>query len=241
MVNMHILILPPSATTSIQPMDQGIIYSWKRITVKAKARWQISRHEQAQNASLKNATISHALRWAKKAWDQVDGNLITRAWKRSRIHPKDQPGDEGTEGNKQIEVGQDDDNVVLQTAQDIDGQTGHERLSAHQIATALNEEDEDALIHAPPTQRSTEELIEEAFGNEGANNQQAQESEQEETDRASHTLTYKEAMRTANYLWNFAVSKSNDFSERFSENLPKVLDELDEAYSDPSRLKQKTK
>ena len=29
MVNMHILVLPPRATTSIQPMDQGIIYSWK--------------------------------------------------------------------------------------------------------------------------------------------------------------------------------------------------------------------
>ena len=249
LVNMFILMLPPRATTSIQPMDQGIIYSWKRAIIKAKARWQINRHEQGKDASLNNATIAHALRWAKYACDQVDEILIVRAWQKCCIlpcapqqhkHQCEQHEVEEAEENEQSEVGQHDDDIVLQEAQEITGQATNERLSAHEIAMTFPEEDNNALARAPPTVRSVQEIIEEISGGGEGQGQGGEDSDEGNPEEVPHILKYEEALSAGDDLWNFAASKANHFSEIFFEHLTKVLDELDEIYTDPQRLKQKT-
>lgn len=70
-LHMYILVLPPRTTTSIQPLDQGVILSWKGKTSRHKGFWQVSRHEKGKSASMADANIAQALVWVKRAWEDV--------------------------------------------------------------------------------------------------------------------------------------------------------------------------
>lgn len=73
--NTLVIWLPPNATSKYQPLDQGIIYSWKRLW---KRQWIIYMLEEYESNCdpLATMNILKALRWGMQAWD-IDMSTAT--------------------------------------------------------------------------------------------------------------------------------------------------------------------
>jgi hypothetical protein len=70
LMNTEICWLPPNTTSKLQPLDQGIINSFK---ARYRRRWiayMLEQHEIGYNA-LDSMNVLKAVQWCIRAWDEV--------------------------------------------------------------------------------------------------------------------------------------------------------------------------
>ena len=113
LVNVQIEWLPPNTTSHWQPLDQGIIASFK---LQYRRQWISYMVRQYENNKDPNKTVNllKAIQWVRVAWDIVSPVTIQKCWWKSTIiqKPEDQP-EEDTATQDQ----QDKDELGAQIAQ----------------------------------------------------------------------------------------------------------------------------
>ena len=77
------MFLPPNTTSILQPMDQGILESTKRLYKKFLLRHILLENETNSMAIpqiLKNLTIKEAVYWSAQAWDEIKAETLRKGW-----------------------------------------------------------------------------------------------------------------------------------------------------------------
>jgi hypothetical protein len=85
--NVRVEWLPPNTTSHWQPLDQGIIASFKTIYRKEWILYMLRQYE-ANKDPNKTVNLLKAIQWTRKAWDQVTDTTIQRCWWKSTIIKK---------------------------------------------------------------------------------------------------------------------------------------------------------
>ena len=85
LTNIEICWLPRNTTSRLQPLDQGIIASFK---AKYRKRWitfMLEQHEIGRNP-LRFMNVLKVVQWSIQAWDEVTATTITNCWSHSKIN-----------------------------------------------------------------------------------------------------------------------------------------------------------
>jgi hypothetical protein len=85
--NIRVEWLPPNTTSHWQPLDQGIIASFKTIYRKEWILYMLRQYE-ANKDPNKTVNLLKSIQWTRKAWDQVTDTTIQRCWWKSTIIKK---------------------------------------------------------------------------------------------------------------------------------------------------------
>ena len=87
--NLVICWLPPNSTSKTQPLDQGIIQSFKAQYRKRWLTYMLDEFESQRNP-LHTMNILKAIRWSIQAWDNVTPEAIINCWYHSTVIEKPQ-------------------------------------------------------------------------------------------------------------------------------------------------------
>ena len=85
--NIKICFLPANTTSKLQPLDLGIIKSFKVYYRQLLLRYVISKIDQCSTASevVKSINVLVAIRWAAVAWSQVKEETIRKCFRKAGI------------------------------------------------------------------------------------------------------------------------------------------------------------
>jgi hypothetical protein len=85
--NMTFIFLPPNVTSVVQPLDQGIIASFKIQYKKKLLQWVLSQYGDATLKDLRKVVpnIKHAIMWSYEVWSELDATIIMNCWRMARI------------------------------------------------------------------------------------------------------------------------------------------------------------
>lgn len=138
LTNTTVIFLPVKPTSFCQPLEQGIIRSWK---VHYRKRWltyMCNEYDRSRDP-IKSMNVLQAIRWGIAAWDDVTPTNIRDCWiKSSLLGPKAGPRTEGWK----VQVADDDEilnETMTQMEQQIESLTQQKRIkSAMNVATFVN-------------------------------------------------------------------------------------------------------
>ncbi|KAM0721559.1 hypothetical protein Q7P37_002484 [Cladosporium fusiforme] len=134
LINTEICFLSPN-TTKLQPLDQGIVASFKARYRKRWTGYMLEQHELGF-ASLERMNVLKAVQWSIRAWDEVTTTTITNCWSHSRI-------------NVQPKAAPPRDEIVAQLQSDLQQLSRerrvHEIMDVNQLLTLA----EEAVVDGP--------------------------------------------------------------------------------------------
>ena len=76
LINTEICWLPPNTTSKLQPLDQGIIASFKARYRKHWITFMLEQQDIGQDP-LESMNVLKAVQWCIRAWDEVTAKTIT--------------------------------------------------------------------------------------------------------------------------------------------------------------------
>ncbi|CAJ0905672.1 412_t:CDS:1, partial [Entrophospora sp. SA101] len=87
--NIRLHFLPPNTTAHLQPIDQGIIHSFKSNYGKILCKDRIDAFDQFQEYGTEIPTLNilNAIDWTAESWKNVTDDVIYRCWERTGILP----------------------------------------------------------------------------------------------------------------------------------------------------------
>ena len=87
--NMTLVFLPPNVTSVVQPLDQGIIASFKIQYKKKLLRWVLSQYDDATLKDLRKVVpnIRQAIMWSYEVWSELDAQIVRNCWRMARTLP----------------------------------------------------------------------------------------------------------------------------------------------------------
>ena len=89
--NVKLVFLPPNTTAGTQPLDAGIIKSFKYHYRKQLLKHMVFELDESidQNASdwVKSINVAHAVNWIKNAWNSVTSETIVNCFRHCGIVP----------------------------------------------------------------------------------------------------------------------------------------------------------
>ena len=88
--NITLKFLPKNTTSKMQPLDSGIITSWKCKYKKRLLRHVCSKVNGSTNASeiVKSVDLLMSIEWGKQAWDEVSSATIIKCFKCTGLYPE---------------------------------------------------------------------------------------------------------------------------------------------------------
>ena len=133
-----VIFLPVKPTSFCQPLEQGIIRSWKAHYRKRWLTYMCDEYDRSRDP-IKSTNVLQAIRWAIAAWDDVTPTTIRNCWIKSGVlGPKAGPHTEGWK----VQVADDDEilnDTMTQMEQQIESLTKRKRIkSGMNIATFVN-------------------------------------------------------------------------------------------------------
>ena len=89
--NINIVFLPKNTTSKTQPLDSGIIASWKCRYKKRLLRHVCSKVDGSNSASdiVKSVNLLMSIEWGRQAWDDVSRETIVKCFKRTGLYRPD--------------------------------------------------------------------------------------------------------------------------------------------------------
>ena len=92
LTNIEVLFLPPNVTSKIQPMDSGIITSFKLHYRRMQLQNAIDRDEAGERDIYKVDQLQ-GMRWTEVAWGEISTETIKNCWSHTKIiSPRDEAG-----------------------------------------------------------------------------------------------------------------------------------------------------
>jgi hypothetical protein len=87
--NVTLVFLPPNATIVVQPLDQGVIASFKIQYKKKLLRWVLSQYDDATLKDLRKVVpnIRQAIMWSYEVWSELDAQMVRNCWRMVCILP----------------------------------------------------------------------------------------------------------------------------------------------------------
>ena len=83
--NVKLHFLPPTTTSHLQPLDAGIIKSFKSNFRKQQLRLVIDQLDKGRSYKV---SVSDAIRFTKHAWDAASATTINNCWKHTGLTPR---------------------------------------------------------------------------------------------------------------------------------------------------------
>ena len=93
-----IMFLPPNLTSAIQPMDAGVISTFKVYYRSIFLKWKVREIDQDRPDTKLN--ILQAIHFVRRAWRKLDLGVIARCFRKAGILSISQQGDRDTAGSK---------------------------------------------------------------------------------------------------------------------------------------------
>lgn len=87
LTNVVVKKLPPNTTAKIQPLDQGIIYCFKRTVLAKKMEFALDNICSGKKKPYK-VNLLCAMTWCKEAWSKVSAKTIENCWHHSGLIDK---------------------------------------------------------------------------------------------------------------------------------------------------------
>ena len=86
LTNIRVMLLPPNTTSVLQPLDAGIIASFKQRYKKYQNRHTLDAME-APQPPKKPYEVNQlkAMEWCRLAWNEVSANTIRNCWEHTGI------------------------------------------------------------------------------------------------------------------------------------------------------------
>ena len=85
--NIKLVFLPPNCTSVLQPMDQGVIWSFKCLFRKKLLEIVISSVEDEPKISKHKISVLEAMHFVRRAWVEVHPEVIKNAFRRTNLMP----------------------------------------------------------------------------------------------------------------------------------------------------------
>ena len=85
--NTDVHFLPPNTTSKIQPMDAGIIMSFKRHYRNLHIRWILTQVEKGNDIKNLKMNVLQAIQFIIRSWDEVTPETIRNCWNHTKILP----------------------------------------------------------------------------------------------------------------------------------------------------------
>ena len=89
--NIKVVFLPPNTTSELQPLDLGIIQTFKTYYRKLFMHYIITKIDECSSATevSSSITILQAIHWIAEAWKNVDSMVINKCFRKSGILDRD--------------------------------------------------------------------------------------------------------------------------------------------------------
>ena len=87
--NMTLVIPSPNVTSVVQPLDQGIIASFKIQYKKKLLRWVLSQYDDAILKDLRKVVpnLKQGIMWSYEVWSELDAQIVRNCWRMACILP----------------------------------------------------------------------------------------------------------------------------------------------------------
>ena len=143
LTNVQVFLFPANTTSKIQPMDAGIIATFKRRYRRFQLQNAIDRDEQ-QKADIYKVDQLIAMKWAKAAWNDISSKTIANFFKHTGLFERE------TQKN---EVGSEEQDIENELEDAINQLPISRPMSVHEL---INPEEEQQVAHE---EISDEDLI----------------------------------------------------------------------------------
>ena len=139
--NTKIVLMPPNTTSKTQPLNPGIISTFKALYRRSWLRYIVEEFE-AGNNPIKTMNILKAIRFTICAWDEVSSKTIANCWLHSNHKSPSRQTPQLAQPAQVVEAAQ----VVSGLIQQLyDQQRIHEAMDISQILTSSDELINDSL------------------------------------------------------------------------------------------------
>ncbi|KAL0212134.1 hypothetical protein RCL1_005760 [Eukaryota sp. TZLM3-RCL] len=81
--NVELLFLPPNTTSIMQPIDQGVVLSFKSNYRKRVVERDFM--EKTSREQLPQISMADAIKWMSESWAEVQATVIRNCWKKSGL------------------------------------------------------------------------------------------------------------------------------------------------------------
>ncbi len=196
LTNTKLVFFPPNTTSILQPLDQGIIWSWKSFYKNLYLSRLVSKIDTGKNATeiSKSIDIMDVCRWAASAWERVTKETIQNCFRHAGFK---------LESVEDMDIIVEQDDAI--TLQDLIDKIPGSELTADQF---LHIEDE--IPVSPQFSDSTWEAdILESFKPtpEADENTEEISDDEEEEDVSPVEISHKEAQSALEVLREYSLSR----------------------------------
>lgn len=123
--NINLRFLPPNTTSKAQPMDQGIIQTFKLKYRKRQLKFTLSEMEKDQTSACTTALLSisvlDAIYWISGSWKETNASTIQKCFAASGFVMPDQPDTQETDSQPDDDTDDDLPLAVFKRSRDIFG------------------------------------------------------------------------------------------------------------------------
>ena len=216
--NIKLLFLPPNTTSLIQPLDQGVIRTFKSKYRKFFLRFLIAKVDANIKDPIKEVTLLNAIEWIDKSWNDITDSTIKKCFEKSGFKFDDDILDRNDNDDLTNLIGLiKEKNLVCEMENEeefinFDNEFCLESISGHE--NFINE-----IINESNSQMT--ELIENEAEELNLNNE-----DEETEDEQEEQINFKEAFEMIKKLKRFAIEKQNYLSYKLISNVEDEFAEL---------------
>ncbi|KAG0434644.1 CENP-B like protein 2 [Dictyocoela muelleri] len=98
--NIKLLFFPPNSTSIIQPLDAGIIHSFKSKLKKLLNNFKIYNalvNDLDHDSIIKKINMLNIVHWIKKEFDEISVEIIFNCWSKTNVFTREKKIDVSTE------------------------------------------------------------------------------------------------------------------------------------------------